>query len=137
MCERKYSTDAIAELERIAADYPYGTPPAWWGRGREAAGQAARDAIVLSVRVGNRLRELAGPHGDTLAMRTSIPTLFVDEAERIEAYRLLDLTARNRRRRPGEENGYDHVDRHVEQETFGQSAGIPGATEGRAVAVAG
>lgn len=117
MCERRYDNSAVAELQQIAADcppYPYGEAPVWWGKGREAAGQAARDAIALSVRVSVRLRELAGIGGDTLAMRPAIRALFPDEAERAEAYRLLDLAARNRRRRPGEENGYNHVDRHVE-----------------------
>lgn len=137
MCQKAYTEDAIKELQQIAVEcpprYPYGDAPAWWGRGAEAAGQAARDAIELSTRVGDRLRELAGPHGDTLAMRPAIPTLFADEAERIEAYRLLDLAARNRRRIV-EKASQNYLDGHVEQETFDESAGIAGARESGAVA---
>lgn len=128
MCERRYSAGAVAELQQIAAEYPYGPPPAWWGRGREAAGQAARDAIALSVRVGARLRELAGVGGDTLALRTSVPKLFQDEAEQVEAYRLLDLAARIRRRIV-EKTSENYLDGHLEPETRNDGAGESSASE--------
>ena len=128
MCDRQYSDSAVAELQQIAAEYPYGDAPWWWGRGKDAAGLAARDAIALSVRVGARLRELAGPHGDTLALRTSITKIFADESERVEAYRLLDLAARNRRRivEKGSEN---YLDGHLGPEAFDNGAGSGSASE--------
>ena len=132
MCERRYSDGAIDELEQIAADcppYPYGDAPWWWGKGREAAGLAARDAIALSVRVGARLRELAGVGGDTLALRTSVTKLFADESERVEAYRLLDLAARVRRQRI-EKASQNYLDDHEQSEMRDQGAGSGSATEG-------
>lgn len=45
----------------MTAPYPYGTPPPWWGRGREAAGEAARLAIVESerLRLAGKLKPIA------------------------------------------------------------------------------
>jgi hypothetical protein len=79
------------------APYPYGTPPAWWGKGRVAAGQAAQDAIALSVRVGDRMRALVGKKGELSDLRNQLHRLFVDSAERAEAVRLLELAVWNKR----------------------------------------
>ena len=61
------------------------------------AGEAAKAAIALSVRVGNRLRSMAGKDGDVLDLRPLIAQTFTDADERAEAYRLLDLAAMVRR----------------------------------------
>lgn len=135
MCQKTYTDEAIREMQQIAADcppYSYGDAPWWWGRGKDAAAQAATDAIALSVRVGARLRELAGPHGDTLTLRTSIVKLFEDESERVEAIRLLDLAARNRRR--AIEKSTNYLERHLEPDTRDGGAGSASATESGAVA---
>lgn len=64
---------------------------------------AAQAAIVLSVRVGNTLRNACGKKEDVLDLRPEIRRLFADEAERAEAHRLLDLVAWMRRNRRADE----------------------------------
>jgi hypothetical protein len=63
------------------------------------AGDIARAAIVHSTQISARLRELAGKDGDVLELRPAIARLFVDEADRAEAYRLLDLATMVRRKK--------------------------------------
>lgn len=57
------------------------------------AGQAARDAIALSIPVGEKLRASVGKGESVLSLRNQVRTLFATEAERVEALRLLDLVA--------------------------------------------
>lgn len=76
-------------------DYPYGDPPSWWGKGKEAAHQAAVDAIALSVRVGDRMRAAVGDKGKVIELRPV--DLFVDPVEVAEATRLIELSRREKK----------------------------------------
>jgi hypothetical protein len=67
-------------------------------------GELARAAIKLSVAVGEKLRQAAGKGGDVLTLRNQVRRLFADEAERVEAIRLLDLASWNRRKKTDDSN---------------------------------
>lgn len=58
----------------------------------------AQRAIHLSVRVSDKLRAVVGTGGDVLELWTQLPKMFPDETERAEARRLLELSARIRKK---------------------------------------
>lgn len=78
-------------------------------RGERAAamtpGELARASIALSVPVAVKLRHAAGKGGDVLTLRNQVRQLFAEDAERVEAVRLLDLVAWNRRDKHAQSNG--------------------------------
>lgn len=58
----------------------------------------AQRAMWLSVRVGDRLRAAVGIGGDVLGLWAQLPKMFPDGIELAEARRLLELSARIRKR---------------------------------------